>query len=375
MTDKDAKYMSLALELAREGVGRVCPNPMVGAVIVKDDRIIGKGYHQQYGGPHAERNALASCTEDPEGAVLYVTLEPCCHHGKTPPCTDAIIESGIARVVVGAEDPNPRVAGGGISVLRKAGIDVETKVMEEECLALDPAFFKFISTGLPFVTMKYAMTLDGKIATKDGLSQWISSEEARRYTNSLRGHHMGIMVGSGTVVTDDPRLNCRTGGLSPVRIICDSSLETPMDSYVVRTASEEGSALRYPRTVIATISDNKSKIRQYEDAGVRILKTPYNKQGRVDLHYLMAALGDMGIESIMLEGGATMNWSALTEGIVDRAMAVISPKVFGGTGAKTPVSGVGVSKPEDCLKLKNMKTMVIGPDILIESEVIPCSQE
>ena len=231
------RYMRRALELARMGEGRTNPNPMVGCVIVKDGRIIGEGYHEKYGEYHAERNALLRCGEDPAGADLYVTLEPCCHYGKTPPCTEIIIEKKIGRVFIGNVDPNPKVAGGGVKILQEQGIEVETGILEEECRKLNEVFFHYISTGRPFIAAKYAMSADGKIACASGDSKWITCETARKQVHMLRKRYSGILVGIGTVLADDPMLNCREeAGVDPVRIICDFSLRIPMDSRIVRSA-------------------------------------------------------------------------------------------------------------------------------------------
>lgn len=235
MTDTD--YMRLALELAERGCGWTSPNPMVGAVVVKDGRIIGQGWHARYGDLHAERKALKDCTEPPRGAAMYVTLEPCCHHGWQPPCTDAILEAGISRVMVGSDAP--LVAGKGLNILRRNGVAVETGVLKEACDALNRVFFHFIQTRRPYVVMKYAMTMDGKIATRPGASRWITGEEARRRGHQDRHRYSAIMAGVGTVLADDPLLTCRMeGGRSPVRVICDTRLRTPLDSRIVRTARE-----------------------------------------------------------------------------------------------------------------------------------------
>ena len=237
--ENDEAFMRLALSLAEKGMGRTSPNPMVGAVIVKDGRIIGQGYHEAYGGLHAERNALLSCSESPEGADLYVTLEPCCHYGKQPPCTQAILAAGIRRVAVGCTDPNPLVAGKGIALLSSRGIQVTEPVLEEECRKLNRIFFHYIRTKRPFVVLKSAMTLDGKIACATGDSRWVTGETARAQVHRMRGRYRGIMVGIGTVLADDPMLNCRVeGGVDPVRIICDSNLHIPLASQIVKTASE-----------------------------------------------------------------------------------------------------------------------------------------
>ena len=262
------QYMYRALELAKKGTGAVNPNPLVGAVLVKDNRIIGEGYHQKYGQLHAERNAIADCYrrgENPAGAELYVTLEPCCHYGKTPPCTEAIIENKIVKVYVGSNDPNPLVDGGGIAVLRAHGIEVEPGILKQECDALNEIFFHYIRTKRPFVLMKYAMTMDGKIATVTGDSKWITGEAARRQVHEDRNRCAAIMAGVGTVIADNPMLNCRLPeGHSPVRIICDTSLRTPADSLVVTTAKE------IP-TILATCCTDKEKQKVFTDKGCKIL--------------------------------------------------------------------------------------------------------
>ena len=376
------EYMHLACGLALRGMGRVSPNPLVGAVIVKDGRIIGEGWHAKYGDLHAERNALKNCRErgeDPAGADIYVTLEPCCHHGKQPPCTDALIEAGIARVFMGSGDPNPRVAGKGVQILRDHGIEVIEHVLEPECLALNDVFFHYIRTGLPYVVLKYAMTLDGKIACHTGASRWVTGEEARAHVHRTRNWLTGIMVGVNTVIADDPLLTCRMeGGRSPVRIICDFRLRTPQDSQIVKTAREVP-------TILATCETDPARQKPYLDAGCRIVTVPEKpcgtagslekdspKRGGVDLNILMQKLGsEEKIDSILLEGGASLAWSALESGIVNRVQAYIAPKIFGGAGAKTPVGGTGFDTPDLALKLKNLRLTRLGGDLLIEGDLPP----
>lgn len=360
MTDID--YMREALSLAEKGMGYVSPNPMVGAVIVKDGRIIGRGFHERYGELHAERNAFADCKEDCEGAAIYVTLEPCCHYGKTPPCTEAIIEHKIGRVVIGSSDPNPLVAGKGAKLLREHGIEVAEGVLREECDALNEIFMHYITTGLPFVTMKYAMTMDGKIACYTGKSQWITGEQSRLNVQHDRLRHTAIMVGVGTVLADDPMLTCRLeGGRNPIRIICDTSLRTPNGSNIVRTAREVP-------TIIATCCEDSGKIAEYEAAGCRIIITE-KSGGHVNLRELMKRLGEMKIDSVLLEGGGQLNWSALKRGVVNKVQAYIAPKIFGGASSASPVSGQGVPMPDDCFGLYDSKIVRIGDDFLIESKV------
>lgn len=364
----DEAYMKLALECAEKGRGWVNPNPMVGAVIVKNDRVIGMGYHQQYGELHAERNALASCTESPQGATLYVTLEPCCHYGKTPPCTKAILNSGIRRVVVGAADPNPLVAGKGILSLRRHGVEVTESVLREACTALNEVFFHFIRTRTPYVVMKYAMTMDGKIAARSGRSKWITGEAARGRVQEDRHRYSGIMAGVGTILADDPLLTCRLpDSRNPVRIVCDSRLRTPLNARVVRTAGEVP-------TILATCSPDEARMRPYREAGCEVLALP-SKDGHTDLRELMAALGKKEIDSVLLEGGGALNWSALQSGIVRKVQAYVAPRLFGGADAKSPVEGIGVEIPERAFRLAPPRVTRLEDDILLESEVLSCSLE
>ncbi len=367
MDDND--YMRLALQLAEKGCGWTAPNPMVGAVIVKDGQIIGQGWHEKYGQPHAERNALAACTVDPRGATMYVTLEPCCHYGKQPPCVDAILAAGIRRVVIGSADPNPLVAGKGVAILRAHGIEVTEKVLQDECNRLNRVFFHYITTKHPFVVMKYAMTMDGKIAAYTGASKWVTGEAARSHVQQQRHRYSGIMVGVGTVLADDPSLTCHMeGGKNPVRIICDTHLRTPQQSQVVMTA-------KAIPTILATCCTDPSRHAPYIQTGCRVLCLN-EKHGHVDLSQLMNRLGQEQIDSILLEGGGTLHWAALESGIVQQVQAYIAPKLFGGKTAKTPVEGMGVPTPDTAFRLKNSRMIRLGEDFLIESEVdYPCSPE
>ena len=358
----DQDYMRLALELAERGRGRTSPNPMVGAVVVKDGRIIGQGWHEKCGQPHAERNALASCTEDPRGGDMYVTLEPCCHHGRQPPCTDAILEAGIRRVAAGSGDPNPLVAGKGVRILREHGVEVVEGVLRDECDKLNEVFFHYIRTKRPFVVMKYAMTMDGKIAACTGASKWVTGEEARAHVQEQRNACAAIMAGVGTVLADDPLLTCRLpGGRNPVRVICDTHLRTPPTARVVADAREAP-------TILATCSTDAEKRAVCENAGCRVLVLD-EKDGHVDLAQLMERLGQEQIDSVLLEGGGTLNWAALESGIVQRVQAYIAPKLFGGRDAKTPVEGQGVPAPAQAFRLKNTAVTRLGEDFLMESEV------
>lgn len=357
------EFMAEALSLAKKGMGFTSPNPMVGAVIVRDGKIVGRGYHRKCGELHAERNAFADCDSrgiSCAGADVYVTLEPCCHYGRTPPCTEAIIEHGISRVFIGSSDPNPLVSGKGAEILRSNGIEVFEGILKEECDAVNEIFFHYITTGLPFVTMKYAMTADGKIACFTGDSKWITGDEARLDVQRSRLKHSAIMVGVGTVLADDPMLTCRLeNGRDPVRIICDTNLRTPLESNIVRTADEVP-------TIIAHCRGDGS---EYERRGCETVRLP-EKDGHVDLKKLMEFLGrDRHIDSILLEGGGEMNYSALSAGIVSKVQAYIAPKIFGGRDAKSPVEGDGVPHPGEAFMLTDRKIIRFGDDILIESKV------
>lgn len=363
----ETEYMRLAVQLARQGCGWVNPNPMVGAVIVKDGKIIGQGCHKKYGEPHAERNALADCQTSADGATLYVTLEPCCHHGRTPPCTEAIIESGISRVVVGSSDPNPLVAGKGIEILRSHGIEVTENVAKDECDRLNESFFHYIQNRTPYVVMKYAMTMDGKIATYTGRSQWITGPAARHRVHEDRHRYSAIMVGVGTVLADDPMLTCRLeNSRNPLRIICDTGLRTPLQAKIVITN-------HIAPTLIATAITDTNRHQPYLDAGCGIMVLP-QKDNHIDLNSLMQSLGEKQIDSLLLEGGGTLNWSALQSGIVNKVQAYIAPKLFGGSG-KTPVEGLGIDHPDRAFLLGKPVITLVGEDILLESEVIRCLQE
>ena len=361
-------YMKEAIEEAKKGEGFVNPNPMVGAVIVKQGRIISKDYHHKCGEYHAERNAILNCKEDMHGAELYVTLEPCCHYGKTPPCTEIIMESGIQKVYIGSMDPNPLVAGKGAELLRQHGIEVVTGICEQECLDLNQVFFHYIRHKTPYVVMKYAMTADGKIATCTGASKWITGEAAREQVQMSRHRYMGIMAGVGTVLADNPRLTCRLEGKkNPMRIICDTHLRTPLTSEAVQTARE------IP-TIIATAETDGEKTEAYQNLGCQICTVPLSGE-HIDLNCLMQKLGRRGIDSILLEGGAELNYSALKSGIVQAVLTYIAPKMFGGRDAKTPVAGAGVALPDQAFMLDSPKIRQIGEDILVEWKVKSCLQE
>lgn len=359
ITEEQKQYMRRAIELAKLGEGAVNPNPLVGAVIVKDGRIISEGYHRKYGELHAERDAFAHLTEDASDADMYVTLEPCCHHGKQPPCTDAIIEHGIKRIYVGSDDPNEKVSGGGYKRLREAGIEVITHVLKEECDSLNEVFFHYIVNQTPYVIAKYAMTLDGKIATVTGASKWITGEAARNHVMKQRNALSGIMVGIGTVLADDPMLTCRIeGGRNPVRIVCDSHLRIPMECNLVKTAKE------IP-VIVATLSTDMERIQALIGAGVEIIRTNAI-DGHVDLKDLMKKLGARKIDGILLEGGSHLNYSAISEGLVQEINVYIAPKVFGGLGIFSPVTGEGVQHPDQAYMYQYKGMERYGDDILLK---------
>ncbi len=362
---EDIEYMRRAMELAERGVGFTNPNPMVGAVIVKNGKVIGEGWHERCGEWHAERNAFKNCTVPAEGATMYVTLEPCCHYGKTPPCTEAIIEHGIARVVVGMEDPNPLVAGKGIALLREAGIEVVCGVEEEALREQNRVFLKYISTKLPWVAMKTAMTLDGKIATRTGDSKWITGAEARAYVHELRHRFMAIVVGIGTAVADDPLLNCRIEGRGvrqPIRVVVDSNARLSLDSQLVKTAGEY-------RTIVAhTRFAPEERVKALRETGVEMLLCK-EKEGLVDVRNLLELLGQSGIDSILLEGGGSLNYTFLSEGLADELYAFIAPKIVGGMNAKTPVEGAGMEKMADAINLELENVLNIGHDVLLKLKV------
>ena len=390
----DREWMRLALELAGRGAGHVSPNPMVGAVIVKDGKLIGEGWHEYCGGLHAERNALADCRKkrnDPQGATIYVTLEPCCHYGKTPPCTEAIMENGLSRVVFGAWDPNPLVAGKGIDILKKAGIETEGPVMEEECREKNKIFFHYITSGMPYVIMKYAMTSDGKIACETGDSRWVTGEMARRRVHKTRRAVSGIMAGIGTVLSDDPMLNCRLeqDPVDPVRIICDSGLRIPEDSQIVRTAGKIRTIVAYvPERAAEYAADPKAaekaadgmipekKAERLAECGVGAASVSAGEDGRVDLRELMRLLGERKIDSILLEGGSEPQFFRSESGDRHRRAGISgSLNSSAAAGAKTPVGGAGIARMADAVQLSSPKMTFLGQDILLEYDVLPQDTE
>lgn len=408
----DARFMRRALELAARGVGRTNPNPLVGAVIVRDGRVIGEGWHACYGREHAERAALADCKrrgEDPCGATVYVTLEPCAHQGKQPPCADALVEAGVARVVVGSHDPNPLVSGRGVARLREAGIEVACDVLRDECDAINQVFFHYITTRTPYVVAKWAMTADGRIACRSGDARWVSGPESREDAHALRNRLAAVMVGAGTVLADDPLLTCRLeGGHNPLRVVCDTELSLGLDSALVRSAAAgeapllvacaareaaceaegapaaglacgnegEGSSVaarsdgnggavaREPRDAAADCSCLRDeKVARLRSMGIEVLELPHDAAGRVALPALMEALGARGIDSVLLEGGAHLHGSAFAAGIVNEAVAYVAPKLLGDPLAPAPVAGLAPQRMADALHLGRPHLDVLGEDV------------
>jgi len=360
------EYMRSALALAQKGAGRVSPNPMVGALVVRGKRVIGSGYHRMFGGAHAEVNAMRRVGARAQGADLYVTLEPCSHHGKTPPCVDQLIASGIKRVFVGQVDPNPLVRGRGIRRLRAAGIEVMVGVLRAECTAVNAAFNKHVTTGLPLVTLKAAMTLDGTMATRTADSQWISCAQSRRLVHRMRAGADAVMVGIGTVMADDPRLNVRLGRQrtrNPLRIVVDSRLRIDPGCNLLQAGLAAGTLIVAGTRAAASAKADMLRSRGAEVLGCRM------RGRRIDLTHLMSILGGRGISQIMLEGGSTLIGAALRSRIVDRAMLFYAPKIFGGSDGLGMAVGRGPSEISGCLQLAGMTVRTVGSDFLVEGRV------
>jgi diaminohydroxyphosphoribosylaminopyrimidine deaminase/5-amino-6-(5-phosphoribosylamino)uracil reductase len=361
-TEEDARYMRLALKLAERGRGAVHPNPMVGAVLVKKEEVVGEGWHARLGGDHAEVAAIAKAGKQARGATLYVTLEPCNHQGKTPPCTTAVIRAGIGRVVIAALDPNPDVKGGGAKELRKHGTSVEAGLLEEEARELNRGWEKYVSTNLPFVTLKVAMTADGRIATRKGLSKWITGPEARRRVHEMRRASDAVLTGIGTVLADDPELTVRDVPLKdarpPMRVVLDSRLRIPMEARILANDPET--------LVITTSRQDKHKAEALRERGVEVIKVKAVK-GRVDLREVLRALGERGVVDLMVEGGAAVNTSFIEQGLADRLCLFVAPRVFGGAEAPAWMGGRGVDRPEGSFDFTWSKPKVVGEDLLLEA--------
>lgn len=354
--------MKIALELAARAAGRTAPNPMVGAVVVKDGKVVGQGYHARAGTPHAEIHALGEAGGEARGATLYVTLEPCCHHGKTGPCTEAVIEAGISRVVAAMTDPNPLVAGKGLERLREAGIEVVSGLLEEEARSLNEVFVKYITTRRPFVVLKAAMTLDGKIATRSGDSRWITGAPAREYVHRLRDRYDAILVGVNTVLADNPSLTTRLpggDGRDPVRIVLDSAARTPPGARIITQDS------RAPVIIAVTAGAPGERVKALEEAGARVI-IQNQKHGRVDIPALLRALASMDITSLLVEGGGQVHASFLESGAADKVVWFIAPKLIGGVSAPGPVSGRGVELLAEAIRVERVNVKSFGDDICVE---------
>ncbi len=354
--------MRRVLQLAEKGRGKTRPNPMVGAVIIKNGRLVGEGYHKKAGGPHAEISALKQAGIQARGAEMYVSLEPCCHHGRTPPCTEAIIQSGIKKVYVGVRDANPLVAGKGIRRLKKMGIEVHSGILKKECLRLNEVFFKFIRTNTPFVYLKSGMSLDGKIATTTGESQWITGPQPRALVHKLRNEVDAILVGAGTVVKDNPSLTTRLGkrkGRNPVRVVLDPECKIPLSAKVFANCREE--------TVIYASRTGLPLPRKKSLSQKKVLVLNFDcRNNEIPLQQLMLELGRQGITSVLIEGGSQVNASALRENIVDKVMLFMAPLIIGGASAPGVVGGPGIKSLQEALNIKDMNVRSVGRDFLIE---------
>ena len=357
----DAAFMRLAVRLGRRGVGRTSPNPPVGAVVVKNGRVVGRGYHRRAGAAHGEADALRDAGDAARGATLYVTLEPCTHHGRTPPCTDAVLRSGVRRVVIGVRDPNPKVSGNGVGLLRRRGIDVELGVEAEACAELVAPFAKHARTGLPLVTLKLAASLDGRIATRTGASRWITGPESRRFVHRLRDQTDAVMVGANTVALDDPELTCRIrGGRDPLRVIVDGRLRVPLGARVLTSAAARG-------TLLATVTRKPRILDSLRRAGATVLVLP-GKNGLLSLRRLLRELARRDVHSVLIEGGATLAAAALRERVVDRLLLFCAPIVIGGDG-RPMIAGLGVDEPSGALALRDLRVGRIGADLLMRARL------
>lgn len=359
----DEMYMKKAIALALRGRGKVNPNPLVGAVIVKNGKVIGEGYHERYGEAHAERNAVDNAKESVEGSTLYVTLEPCAHYGRQPPCVDLVIEKKFKRVVIGMEDPNPLVAGKSIKKLKAAGIEVTVGIKENQIRKMNEVFIKFITQSIPFVELKSAISLDGKIAAVSGESKWITSEKSRENGHYLRNKLSAIMVGINTVLKDNPSLTCRIpDGRNPIRVVVDSRLRIPLECNLIKNNNDG-------KTIVACCEQaDKKKAEMLIQAGVKVIKIK-SKEGKVDLKELMKILGKEKIDSVLIEGGGTLSFSALKEKIVDKVRFYIAPKLIGGVNSKSCIEGEGFYNLCDAVKLKDLTYRQIDNDLIVQGYI------
>ena len=356
-------WLKHAVKLAVKGKYSCSPNPVVGAVIVTDGKIAGEGFHKRAGEPHAEINAISDAKDKTKNATLFVTLEPCCTHGRTPPCTEAIIKAGIKKVVIGTIDPNPLHAGKALDILQNAGIEVEL-VNDQECEKINEKFNYFISTGLPFIHTKWAMTLDGKIAARTGDSKWISCNESRKLVHELRAEYDAIMTGSGTVLKDNPQLNVRLEGKwrQPVKIIIDSLLQTPLNAKVLKSGA---------KTIIACGKNvSVEKIRALENAGAKIIKISTGTDNKIILPKLFKKLAAENISSVFVEGGGALLGALFDNKLVNKATIFIAPKIIGGIESLSPVGGIGIGKIDDSIKLDDLHLKHIGCDIMLTGSIV-----
>lgn len=361
----DAFWMRRALRLAKKAIGWTSPNPPVGAVIVKNNLLIAEGYHEGAGKPHAEAIALTKAGREAEGATLYVTLEPCDHYGRTPPCTQAIIASKIRRVIVGTIDPNPIANGRGIARLKEAGIEVTVGVLEKEAKELIAPFAKFITEKIPFVTLKLAMSADGKIATKTRESKWLTDEPSRRFVHRLRHEHDAVMVGVGTILTDDPQLNVRLvrGKVKqPMRVIVDSQAKTSPTAKVICSAES-------PCIIATTEQAPAERVEQLVKAGAKVWKLPADSLGRVDLLELLKRLAERGVVSVLVEGGSELAGSFLKQRLIDRVILFIVPLLIGGHDAVPAIGGEGFDKLEEAVRLSEVRLRKLGRDFILTANV------
>jgi len=366
MVNKDKFYMKRAIEIAKKGKDKTYPNPLVGAVVVKGKKVIGEGYHEYFGGNHAEINALAKAGNKANGSTVYINLEPCSHYGKTPPCTEALIKSKVKKVIIAMTDSNSLVSGRGIKKLKGAGIEVVTGIMKKEAVKLNKDYIQYNRNRKKEklqVILKIAMTLDGKIATAKGESKWITSEKSREFVHRLRGESDAIITGSATVIADNPLLNVRIKGKhrNPVRVILDSSCSVSEEASIIRDKSAK-------TMIITSQVCSEKKIKILKAKGIDVVVMEKKKGSYFDLRKVIKMLNERGLKRIMIEGGSYLNYSAISSGIVDKLYIFIAPKIIGGKSAKTAVGGTGVDKLINAFKIKNIKVSRIGEDILICGE-------
>lgn len=364
-THRDERFMAQAIELARRAQGRTHPNPLVGSIIVRDDHVVGRGYHVQAGSDHAEIAAIKDADADLEGCELFVNHEPCCHFGRTPPCTDAILKAGIRRVVVGTIDPDPRVSGRGVEILRQAGVEVTCGVLEEQSRQLNAPFFKYISQKLPWVSAKWAMSLDGKIATRTGDSRWITDDASRRRVHQLRNTHDAILVGTKTLLTDDPRLTCRCeDGRDPVRFVVDAQLRAPLDHRVFNHGDSDAATI-----VFASGDAPAGRRKELKARGVDIVNIATDDRGWLRGREMLEAIYDRQLLSVLVEGGGTLLGSLFDEGLVDYAYAFVAPRIIGGDKAPTALAGRGIESMTQCLDLRDPQIERFDGDVLIHGGI------